>query len=88
MADPQGGVLCARCGERSATLLGVPIEASLPVRPGGTPLHNEVMFRVEAETWLRLCEGCVRDLTEARQLAATFDLATWRDPRDFAKRAI
>jgi hypothetical protein len=84
----QGGTQCAQCGARPATLLGVPIEASLQVRPDGAPLHNEVMLRIEPETWLRLCDPCVRELMEARALAATFDLATWRDPRDSATRAI
>lgn len=80
----QGGAKCARCGARPATLLGVPMEASLQVRPDGAPLHYEMMFRIEPETWLRLCDLCVRELMEARALAAAFDLATWRDPRDSA----
>jgi hypothetical protein len=84
----QGGSQCVRCGTRAATLLGVPIEASLQVRPDGAPLHNEVMLRVEPDTWLQLCDPCSHELMEARALAATFDLATWKDPRDSARRAI
>jgi len=64
------------------------MEASLRVRPDGAPLQNESFFRVEPETWWRLCDLCVAELMEARALAAAFDLATWQDPRDSASRAI
>ncbi len=73
--------VCTRCGARPATLLGVPIEASLHVHPDGTPLRNEMMFPIEPETWLRLCEPCLTELMKAGALAGAFDLARWSDPR-------
>jgi hypothetical protein len=48
--------------------------------------HREVMFAVEPEKWVRLCEACADSLLAAHKLAATFDLATWKDPRDAASR--
>ena len=44
------------------------------------------MFAIEPEKWLRLCEACADSLVEGRKLTATFDLATWNDPRDAASR--
>lgn len=46
------------------------------------------MFVVERETWMRLCEACSDSLLAAGRLAATFDLATWKDPRDAASRRV
>ena len=31
-------------------------------------------------------QACADSLVEGRRLAATFDLATWNDPRDAASR--
>ena len=75
----QGATQCTRCGARPATELGVPIEASLHMRPDGAPLRNEMMFPIEPETWLRLCEPCVTELMQVRALAGAFDLATWSE---------
>jgi hypothetical protein len=80
--------LCERCRALPATLYGVPAEASLSHAPDGTVLdpHREVMFAVEPEKWMRLCEACADSLVAARRLAAVFDLATWKGPRDAASR--
>jgi hypothetical protein len=80
--------LCERCRALPATLYGVPAEASLSHAPDGTVLdpHREVMFAIEPEKWMRLCEACTDSLVAARGLAAAFDLATWKDPRDAASR--
>jgi hypothetical protein len=82
-----GATQCTRCTTRPATLLGVPIEAALDARPDGTPLRNEMMFPIEPDTWLRLCEPCVDALMGARALAGAFDLGTWQDPRSSVRRA-
>jgi hypothetical protein len=82
-----GATQRTRCTARPATLLGVPVEASLDARPDGTPLRNEMMFPIEPDTWLRRCEPCVNAFMDARALAGAFDLATWQDPRSSARRA-
>lgn len=82
--------LCDQCGTLPAIHFGVPAEARRSHAPDGTMLdpHREVMFVVERETWMRLCEACSDSLLAAGRLAATFDLATWKDPRDAASRRV
>ena len=81
--------LCNRCGERVATLLGVPADRAFGVSrdtlvdrdvedPGP---DSRVSFRVEPEYWLRLCATCADQQMAAGKLVATFEIATWRDPR-------
>ena len=79
---------CDSCSASPATVYGVPADASLSHAPDGIALdpHREVMFAVEPEKWMRLCEACAERLIVARKLAATFDLATWKDPRDASSR--
>ena len=79
---------CASCSLSPAMVYGVPADARLSHAPDGKSLdpHREVMFAVEPEKWMRLCGTCADDLMATGKLAATFDLATWRDPRDGASR--
>lgn len=42
---------------------------------------NEIYAHFDPETWLRLCDACTGAALIAEELAFTFDLATWRDPR-------
>jgi hypothetical protein len=69
-------ILCERCHERAAVWLAVPMTARLPSVPGS----NRTGFRVEPETWWRLCHACADAAMETMEACALFDLATWRPP--------
>ena len=81
--------LCMRCGAHMATLLGVPADRATGVSrdtlvgrdvedPGP---DSRVSFPMEPEHWLRLCATCADQEMAAGKLVATFEIATWRDPR-------
>ena len=80
---------CESCSSSLAIVYGVPADERLSHAPDAKSLdpHREMMFAVEPEKWMRLCGACADHLMATGKLAATFDLATWRDPRDGASRA-